>query len=154
MRAQRLFKLGLLIAPLFAGCRDIVSPGPKLDELNANRQKWAANGYANYAFTLRMDCFCAVNGPVVVLVVGDSARQVTLQSTGEVINAPWIATVKKLFDYIEQEINRPAAVLQVTYDPALGYPTRIVSDPIANAVDDEITYTVTNVNRLIVDPIR
>ena len=64
------------------------------------------------------------------------------------INAPWIPTIKKLFDFIEQEITDHAAVLRVTYDPTLGYPTEIVSDPIANAVDDEVTYTVSDVNRL------
>ncbi|MGH7616815.1 MAG: DUF6174 domain-containing protein, partial [Gemmatimonadaceae bacterium] len=92
-----------------------------------------------------MDCFCAVNGPLSVLVVADSLRQVTLQSTGEVINAPWTPTIKDLFDIIDQEIARPASQLEVTYDPALGYPTQIIVDPIANAVDDEFTYTVSSV---------
>jgi hypothetical protein len=154
MRAAQFLRCVVLIAPLVAGCSDITSPNGKRTELDANRQKWAANGYMSYAFTLRMDCFCAINGPVTVLVVGDSARQVTLQSSGEVINAPWIPTIKKLFDYIDQEITRPAAVLRVSYDATLGFPTVIVSDPIANAVDDEVTYTVSNVNRLIVDPLR
>lgn len=153
MRVSRFLCIGLLAAPLVAGCGDIVAPNQHLTELNTNRQKWAAHGYANYAFTLRMDCFCAINGPVTVLVVADSVRQVVLQSTGEAISAPWIPTITKLFDIIEQDINRPAAVLQVTYEPEFGYPTKIVSDPIANAVDDEVTYTVSDVNRLIVDPV-
>jgi hypothetical protein len=51
---------------------------------------------------------------------------------------------QQLFDIIDQDIQRNAAVLQVTYHPSLGYPTKIISDPIANAVDDEVTYTVSN----------
>jgi hypothetical protein len=152
MRVSTLFRPTMLAAALVAGCRDVTAPDPKRSDLEANRQKWAQRGYTNYTFTLRMDCFCAINGPVSVLVIADSARQVTLQSTGAVIDAPWIPTIKKLFDVIDQEIARPAAVLRVTYDPTLGYPSKIVSDPIANAVDDEITYTVTGVFRLPVDP--
>ena len=115
-------------------------------------QRWAERGYTNYVFTLRMDCFCAINGPVNVLVVADSARKVTLQAMGEVLDAPWIPTIKKLFDIIDEDIARHAPVIRVTYDPTLGYPAEIVSDPIANAIDDEVTYTVTNVVRLAVDP--
>jgi Family of unknown function (DUF6174) len=149
MRPSPFLLTSLLAAAL--GCRDVVAPVDR-SELDANRQKWAQHGYADYTFTLRMDCFCAINGPVQVVVIADSARQVTMVSTGEVLNAPWIPTIKKLFDFIDQTIARPAAVLHVTYDPTLGYPTEIVADPIANAVDDEVTYTVTNVSRLAVDP--
>jgi hypothetical protein len=154
MRASRLLWLTTLIAPLAGGCKDVTSPDANQTALDANRQRWAEHGYRDYLFTLRMDCFCAVNGPVTVLVVADSARQVTLQSTGAVIDAPWIPTIKKLFDIIDQDIARHAAVLRVTYDATLGYPSEIVSDPVANAVDDEVTYTVSNVARLIVDPPR
>jgi hypothetical protein len=151
MRPSTLVRLALLAASLLSGCRDATAPNAQQAELDANRQKWSDRGYASYTFTLRMDCFCAINGPVSVLVVADSAR-VTLQSTGEIIDAPWIPTIKKLFDVIDQDIARHAAVLRVTYDATLGYPSLIVSDPIANAVDDEVTYTVTNVVRLAVDP--
>jgi Family of unknown function (DUF6174) len=151
MRASTAIRLAILTA-LLSGCRDATAPDARQSELDANRQKWSERGYSNYTFTLRMDCFCAINGPVSVLVVADSARQVTLQSTGATIDAPWIPTVKKLFDVIDQDIARHAAVLRVTYEPTLGYPSLIVSDPIANAVDDEVTYTVTNVVPLAIDP--
>ena len=147
MRLSRVLP-SLFAAAFVSGCRDIAGPGDR-SELEANRQKWAQHGYADYTFTLRMDCFCAINGPVTVLVVSDSAQQVTMQSTGEVLNAPWIPTIKKLFDYIDQDIQRHAAVLRVTYEPTLGYPIEIVSDPIANAVDDEVTYTVSNVSPVV-----
>jgi hypothetical protein len=152
MRALRLLSGPLLLA-LAGSCHDVTSPRDR-ETLEANRQKWAQHGFKDYAFTLRMDCFCAINGPVNVIVVADSARQVTMQSTGEVVNAPWIPTITKLFDYIDQTLSRNPAVLRVTYDPDFGYPVQIVSDPIANAVDDEVTYAVSNVNHLIVDPVR
>lgn len=151
MRRSSFLLTSLLAAALASGCSDVVAPVDR-SELDANRQKWAEHGYTSYAFSLRMDCFCAINGPVTVLVVADSALQVTLQSTGEVLNAPWIPTIKKLFDFIDQTIARPGASLHVTYDPTLGFPTAIVADPVPNAVDDEVTYTVTNVSRLAVDP--
>jgi uncharacterized protein DUF6174 len=147
MRPSLLLTSLLAAALVSSGCHDVTGPGDR-SALQANRQKWSQNGFSDYTFTLRMDCFCAINGPVRVLVIADSARQVTMESTGEVLNASWIPTIKKLFDFIDQEIARPAAVLQVTYDATLGYPTKIVADPIANAVDDEITYTVSNVSPL------
>jgi hypothetical protein len=151
MRPLSLLVRSLIAAVFVSACHDVTGPGDR-SSLEANKQKWAQQGYTSYTFTLRMDCFCGINGPVRVLVVADSAIQVTMESTGEVVNATWIPTIKKLFDFIDQEIKRPAAVLQVTYDATLGYPTKIVADPIANAVDDEVTYTVNNVARLAVDP--
>lgn len=149
MRHRLVLLVSLAAALVSTGCHDIAGPDDR-SALEASRQKWSRSGLTDYTFTLRMDCFCAINGPVRVLVVSDSVRQVTMDSTGELLNAPWIPTIKKLFDFIDQEIARPAAVLQVTYDPSLGYPAKIVADPIANAVDDEVTYTVSNVAALSV----
>jgi hypothetical protein len=147
MRSRFVLRALLLtsVMSVATGCRDATAPDSRRAELAANRQRWAASGLTNYSFTLRMECFCAINGPVIVTVVNDSVFRVQLSGSDSTINAPWMPTIKKLFDVIEQDFDRNAAVLQVTYHPTLGYPTKIVSDPIANAVDDEVTYTVTDV---------
>lgn len=134
----------LLLAALAAGCRDSTAPDPRRSELDTNRQKWAEHGYTSYVFTLRMDCFCAINGPVVVQVQSDTVARVTLVGSPTPLDAPWIPTIDKLFDGIAQEIDRSSAVLRVTYHPTLGYPTEFYSDPIPNAVDDEVRYIVTD----------
>jgi hypothetical protein len=40
--------------------------------------------------------------------------------------------------------NFPASRCQVSYDPELGYPTTAALDPILQAVDDEVTYAITD----------
>ena len=38
--------------------------------------------------------------------------------------------------------------MQISYDPTLGYPTRVAIDYEKILVDEEITYTVTNLSKL------
>ena len=130
------------------GCGDLLSPDGGRSELDANRQKWTSHGYGAYQFTLKMACFCAINGPVTVVVSADSVVLVTQKSNGQVINAPWMPSIKKLFDFIDQGIANHAAVLRVTYDPTLGYPSEIVYDGSFTIADDEVTYTVSDVQQV------
>src|SRR5262249_47607128 len=109
------------------------------------RRLWATNGYTSYAFTIRMDCFCAVNGPLRAIVVNDSLVSATLIANGQSVNPRWVPSIKSLFDFIDRGIANHAAVLRVTYDPSLGFPKEIIYDGAANAADDEVNYTVSDV---------
>jgi Family of unknown function (DUF6174) len=129
---------------LAAGCRDSLSE-PTASQLAAARAVWATNGYTSYQFTITMDCFCGVNGPIRATVVDDSLVSATLVASGESINPQWVSTVKDLFDFIDRGLTNHADVLRVTYDPNLGYPRQIVYDGSRAAADDEITYTVSDV---------
>ena len=53
-------------------------------------------------------------------------------------------TIEDLFDRIQEAIDSHAALLRVTYNRDLGYPENIYIDQIENAVDEEVTYTVSN----------
>ena len=52
------------------------------------------------------------------------------------------------FKIINDAIKRKVAVLTVKYDGRLGYPKSISNDYIAMAVDDEISYRITNFKTL------
>ena len=148
MRSRFVLHALLLTSVMFAGCGGLTGPADgRRAELAANQRKWAASGLTSYVFTLGMECFCAINGPVVVTVVNDSVSRVQLTGSDSTVNAPWLPTINKLFDVIQQDLDRNAFVLRVTYDPTLGYPTEIVSDPVANVADDEVTYTARDVRR-------
>jgi hypothetical protein len=145
MRASRCLLLaGLLLG--VAGCGDIVSPGSDRSTLSINRQKWASHGYTTYAFTLQQACFCLFTGPVRVYVDNDSvidARQIV---DNKAVDVRAVQTIATLFAFIDQGIASHAATLEVTYDSTLGYPSRIVYDGSTTIADDEVTYTVSDVD--------
>ena len=134
----------MLVFAALAGCSDLFSPSSK-SRLNENRDKWRAQGLTSYAFTLRQACFCAINGPVRVVVINGTVFSATQISNGQALDTRFVSTIESLFDFIERAIANHYAVLDVTYDPALGYPAKIVSDGSRNAADDEVTYEVSEI---------
>ena len=133
-----------MILILSTSCGDLFSPGAK-SRLDENREKWRSQGLNTYAFTLKQICFCAINGPVRVVVIEGAVFSATQISNGQALDTRFVSTIESLFDFIERGIANHYAVLEVTYDPTLGYPARIVSDGSRNAVDDEVTYEVSNI---------
>ena len=71
-------------------------------------------------------------------------------SSGQAVDIRFVSTIESLFDFIERGIANHSAVLDVTYDPARGYPVRIVSDGSRFAADDEVTYDVSDVSPTVV----
>jgi len=134
--------LAFVVLLALSGCNDVLAPGSPRSELDTNRQKWRGRGYTDYAFTLRVGCFCVETGPLRVTVVNDSVVSVVRVSTGETIARAGTPTVNKLFDLIENAIARPADDLRVTYDAELGFPREIYVDGSFRIADDETTYTV------------
>ncbi|MEZ4588211.1 MAG: DUF6174 domain-containing protein [Gemmatimonadales bacterium] len=125
-----------------AGC--VFGPNEQREELERARERWAAQGITLYSFTVHRSCFCPML--TVEVTVGEVAVERIDVDTGLPIAEqliPLYPDVPGLFAIIERELDRPAASLEVEYDPVRGYPTRIVVDPIRNAVDDEYSYLVT-----------
>ncbi len=75
----------------------------------------------------------------------DTIRSVTVVATGSpVTHTPMDAwpTVEELFAAVERAILGGAHVLEVTYDPVLGYPESVYIDHQEMIADDEIGYQV------------
>ncbi len=53
----------------------------------------------------------------------------------------YLYSVDALYDVIQGAVDRDAAVVTVSYDNALHYPTSIQIDYIINAADDELSVT-------------
>ena len=64
------------------------------------------------------------------------------------------ATVERLFDFIRKESTGHPAHLDVQYDPARGYPTRVCVDPVAHIFDDEYGFEVSDFKVTLSDPPR
>ncbi|MEO0557979.1 MAG: DUF6174 domain-containing protein [Bacteroidota bacterium] len=107
------------------------------------------SGPSDYAFTLRIGCFCPYVGPLRISV--KDSNVIDVHQLGPVDGGPtpqaWIdeqaMTLDELADLVDRA-HRDADDVDVTYDPTYGFPTDVYIDWIRDAVDDEIGYTVTN----------
>jgi hypothetical protein len=153
-------RLAVLVAAALAAfgatCED-GGTGPDAEliaELATARDRWEAQGYTDYALTLRHDCFCGEThrGPVVVNVRSDQIVARVYQATGEPVPqdpARFFPDVEGLFAFIAQSLSQHPAQIRAEFHPELGYPTEIFVDFAANIADEERGYRV-----LALDPLR
>ncbi len=130
------------------GCGDATPLGLTSSALESQHARWLAAGLQDYRFEYleRCECSLALVEPAVVEVRGGRVREVTYRSSG--LAAPSDAralfpTIEDLFARIEDAIAREAAMLVVSYDPELGYPTQIEIDYDLQVVDDEVSIDAT-----------
>lgn len=134
----------LLVSAAGFGCRNEIK-----DELKKHRRIWENELVRDYQYQLRMLCFCPpeLTNPVIVEVRNGVTVSVIYAGTGlPVGNTYFISydTIDEMFQVIEDAINQRAEEIKVEYNAVLGYPTCINIDFIKMAVDDEITYTISN----------
>jgi len=130
----------------FPGCPARDSAGKELEK---NRDKWQAQQIADYQFTLRVICFCPedITSPVIIEVRDGTFSSIRYAQDPDAVSTDFFGranTVEKLFIIIEEAIEDEADELTVDYDPDYGLPLKIAIDPVFNAVDEEITYTVSD----------
>jgi len=138
----------LAVALAFAGCDSPFSPsGPERD-LEEARRTWSRQGIASYTVEVSQLCFCGpdTHGTFAVVVEQGRVASVTDAETGVPRTPnPFVPlTVLALFAKVEDAIDRDADRLDVRYDPRLGYPLEIAIDFIERAIDDEVTYTASD----------
>ena len=142
-RLPRRLAAALLVA--VAGCDDATAPGG--DELGAARVRWAQRGPASYSVTVYRGCECLreMSGPVVVTVVERTVAARAYAEGGAPVGlalAEHFPSVEQLFARIDAARRARVDRLEVTYDPVLGHPVRVLIDPDEVVADDEVTYTV------------
>ncbi len=119
-----------------------ITSGLAAMQLKEARAKWLDASVRSYSFTSHRGCFCAA----------PFKSRITVRN-GKVIKVskrPWYGarTVPAMFRIVGQAIKREVAVLDVRYDPQLGFPKRASIDYIAMAADDEMYYRITKFKRL------
>lgn len=117
--------------------------------LEENRQKWESQGIDDYSFTLQRSCFCERDAvrPVNIEVRNGEVTSATFADTGEPLPdrlAYNDLSVNDLFDTIEQAIANNAAEVNVEYDAETGIPLSIGIDQLEFAVDDEVSFSISN----------
>ena len=111
--------LALLL--VLAACGDdLISP-------EARRARWEARGTANYTYVSSYSCECVPEfaSALQVTVANDVVASVRSVATGQPVPLTHRTTIDGLFDLIDTEQRTRPANLEVSYDAALGYPTRI-----------------------------
>lgn len=114
-------------------------------QLRRAEARWHASGISSYSMVVHRSCFCGQPfvGPARVVVQNGTVVSVTfLPDPTLSVTVNGYPTVDSLFYTIRDGLDR-AGSIDVTYDAARGFPTRIAIDWVKNAIDDEITYTVT-----------
>jgi hypothetical protein len=126
------------------------------DGIAAFRDRWAAAGPTDYRFELEMRCFCTFSGPFRVTVRAGAEPLVEHLGTSAGVDAgaadPAVLdhvrrTVPGPFDLVEERAGDNDVVV-ATFDDALGHPTDVYVDSIRNAIDDEVTYVVDDLQPL------
>ncbi|MBL1202620.1 MAG: DUF6174 domain-containing protein [Nostoc sp. ZfuVER08] len=119
-------------------------------QLNFNRRLWNNQNISNYRYTFSNGCFCIpeARGPVIIEVRNGKTKSITFVATGQPVQNPEYFqnynTIPKLFNVIQDGINRKAYSLDVAYNPRLGYPTQINIDYNSQIADEEIYLTIEN----------
>jgi Family of unknown function (DUF6174) len=135
-----------LSAILLAGCT-LTGPGTaeEITELSQARQRWQNLQMEDYDMEMIRGCFCIGAGAMTVYVRDDSVAAIRQEDQYWGSDRDWwqyIPTVDGLFDLIE-EASLDAYSVEVQYSTD-GYPSEVSIDWIEMAVDDEISYTITN----------
>lgn len=134
------------LATVLGGCTSTTGPGGELD---VARQRWAERGPSDYRITIQRSCECTpeMSGPVIVEVVDGAVTARAYAASGAAVAAEYaelFPAVPGLFAIVDEARRERAPRMEVTYDPELGYPSRISVDWNATTVDDEVTYLATD----------
>ncbi len=136
----------LILIPLLAAC---AAQNTAAGDLSAAERRWGSGGLVNYRYTLEITCFCVApaNEQLVVEVRNGATARITTAAGGQEVSsdqARRAGTIPGLFEIVRDAHGRGADEVNVTYDEALGYPTRIRIDEHARAADDEAVYQVSD----------
>ena len=126
-----------------------VEPAARRSELDRQRAKWVQRNVTSYRLTYRRDCFCGAEftTPTDIEVRSGGIAAANYSDRDDPIPGyvqEGLPTVEALFAIIEDAIARDGDLIEVTYDPLLGYPRRIAIDFRFSRADDEVAHSVLN----------
>lgn len=115
--------------------------------------RWEDSGLAgaDYDYTFTRGCFCPEEfvGPYQVLLRADEVTSATFKGTDlfdiDILEIGRYDEIVKSVDGVFSEIDRAlreADSFTAEYHPTLGYPANVYIDWIANAADEEVSYTI------------
>jgi hypothetical protein len=136
-------------------------PAAADEALDAARARWRAAAVdAGYEYGYRKNCDCYRDEPPETLVTVRDGRvqdvrhrhagsETDVRADERNFDAYW--TIDGLFDVVASALER-GSVVRVSYDEALGYPTKIFIDHDRQYIGDELDLELTRVTALPVRP--
>lgn len=107
--------------------------------------QWPDFAATDYTYRLEVLCFCPLTGPLRVTVAdGEVTSATRLTKPGKGRQAPDFARLT-INDLIAKANDPAIFEAEVTWPAGTDHPTKLTIDQIENAVDDEVTYTISNV---------
>ena len=137
----------LLLALILAAC----SAGGS--ELSRNQSKWQDANVTHYRFQLSVGCFCLFRSQMPLTVEVKDGEVVSMtRPDGTTVNSTdpsydifeSYATIDRVFLKLEADQTGDADEVIVTFDSTYGFPANVAVDNIKEAIDDEISYQVSN----------
>ena len=123
--------------------------GDNLTSPETRRARWDARGATNYTYVSSYSCECLPEfaSALQVTVTNDVVTSIRSVASGQPVPLTYRPTIDGLFDLIATEQRTRPANLEVTYDAALNYPTRIKYGTPENDGGAVITVTSLTITR-------
>ena len=133
-----------------------VLPAQGDEQLDFERAKWEAADLSSYEYRYQKICECHREQPSDTIVTVEQGSIVAVRYDREdylqEVPVPperfdWFRTVDDLFALVAGALEREA-VVRASYEPVLGYPTRIYIDYDQDLVGEEVELRVLELRRL------
>jgi len=131
--------------------------GNTKSEFDLNQEKWQAAQVSHYRYSLFVGCFCPFTEKMPLNIEVKDGDMLSMTYTdGISISATdpefeffaRYGTMERLFSELEADLAGSADEVTVSYDPAYGFPQTANIDVIKEAVDDELSLTVSGFEAL------
>lgn len=138
----------LMLTLILAACS-----GGAASEFDKNLAKWNGANISHYRYSLFIGCFCPFGGDMPLTI---EVKDGEIISMTRVDGAPIsqtdpsygvyesYATIDRIFLKLEADLTGEADDVAVTYDSSYGFPANVAVDYIKEAVDDEISYQISD----------
>ena len=141
----------VLVTSAATGCDDPVAP--EVTDLARAMDRWEARGPRDYSFDYQVSCFCPLPEvqPLRIEVRDSEVVRALPAGSDEGLDdkaLDEIPTIDDLFEWILDAIDGEADRIDATYDDRLGYPHDVYIDRIKQAIDDELSFEVSNFQAL------
>ncbi|MEK6752514.1 MAG: DUF6174 domain-containing protein [Chloroflexota bacterium] len=126
-------------------------------DFDRNLSKWEDANIIHYRYTLFISCFCVFSDEMPLTIEVKDGEVVSMTRSDGTAVAPTdnfyelyqpYSTMDRLFLKLEADLTGEADNLAVTYDPVYGFPSNVSIDYITEAIDDEISYQISNFEAL------
>ncbi len=152
MKKYSLFCLAACL--LSSACAAFACEESAHKSLESNLLKWENTGWNQYSYVLQRQCFCAPEYRKATRIFVENGKVVRANYVEDDDRSPVsskvladLTTIEDWFEVIRNAHERKADLVNVVYDPELGFPNKIEIDMRKRRADDEQIVIISKVVR-------